>query len=292
MKNNTEQREKSPIQWYPGHMAKTRRMMEEQIKQVDAVCELLDARIPRSCRNPDIAAICGGKPRMIILNRADMADPDLTARWSDAFRKEGYAVLQTDCKSRKGIREFVPAVRTLLKEKLERYAEKGQVGRALRIMIAGIPNVGKSTLINQVSGNKGAKAENRPGVTRGKQWIAMDSGLLLMDTPGILWPRLDDAETGLHLAYTGAVNDDVLDSESLACRLAELLWQRYPDALRARYAVSLPETAEGYEILEAAGKKRGFLISGGEVDTERMAKTLIDEFRSGKLGRFTLEEPE
>ena len=280
------------INWYPGHMAKTRRMLEENLKQVDAVCELLDARIPRSCRNPDIASLCGQKPRMIVLNRSDMADPDGTARWAAHLRKEGYAVLATDCKNRKGISQFVPTVRELLGEKLARYADKGLVGKQLKLMIVGIPNVGKSTLINQVAKNKSAKAENRPGVTRGKQWITVDQGLLLLDTPGILWPKLDDPEVGQHLAYTGAINDDILDCERLACSLAGLLWEKYPSALRARYGIELPEDAEGFEILEACGRKRGFLVAGGEVNTERMAKTLLDEFRNGKLGRFTLEEPE
>ena len=196
------------IQWYPGHMTKTRRMIEADVKLVDAVCEILDARIPLASRNPDIDAICGTKPRMIILNRIDMADPAMTKRWAEHFRARGYSVLQTDCKTKKGISGFVPAVRELLAEKLARYAEKGQVGRPLKLMIVGIPNVGKSTFINQVAGRKGAKAENRPGVTRGKQWITVDQGLLLLDTPGILWPKFEDPEVGMMLAYTGAVKDE------------------------------------------------------------------------------------
>ena len=193
------------IQWYPGHMTKTRRIMEEDLKLVDAVCEILDARIPISSRNPDIDTICGSKPRMIILNRIDMADPAMVARWSEYFKRKGWAVIQTDCKSRKGINQFAPAVRTLLAEKLARYAEKGQVGRPLKLMVVGIPNVGKSTFINQIAGRKGAKAENRPGVTRGKQWVTVDQGLLLLDTPGILWPKFEDPQVGMRLAYTGAV---------------------------------------------------------------------------------------
>ena len=220
------------IQWYPGHMTKTRRMMEENLKLVDAVCEILDARIPISSRNPDIDAICGNKPRMVILNRIDMADPNQTKRWAEYFRSRGMAVIQTDCKSRKGINTFVPAVRQLLKEKLQRYAEKGQVGRPLKLMIVGI-----------------------------------------------------------RLAYTGAVKDDVIDIEGLSCHLIQMLWNRYPDALRARYKIDMPEDAEGYDLLEAAGRKRGFLISGGEIDTERMAKVLLEEYRSCKLGCFTLEDP-
>ena len=283
--------EEMNIQWYPGHMTKTRRQIEADLKLVDAVCEILDARIPVSSRNPDIAAICGNKPRLVILNRIDMADPAATAAWSATFRAQGLSVVQTDCKSRQGIGQFVPAVRNLLKEKLRRDAEKGQ-SRPLKIMVVGIPNVGKSTFINQIAGRKGAKAENRPGVTRGKQWVTVDQGLLLLDTPGILWPKFEDKRVGMYLAYTGAVKDDILDIEGLACRLLETLWSRYPEALKARYKLDLPESAQGYELLEAAGRKRGFLLARGEIDTERMARVVLEEFRSCKIGRFTLESPE
>ncbi|MEA4965281.1 MAG: ribosome biogenesis GTPase YlqF [Oscillospiraceae bacterium] len=288
-----KQEESLGIQWYPGHMTKTRRMMEENLKQVDAVCELLDARIPYSSRNPDIAAICGQKPRMVILNRADLADPGETARWLGYFHGQGLTAIQTDCKSRKGISGFEPAVRVLLAEKLRRYAEKGQAGRPLKLMIVGIPNVGKSTLINQISGRKGAKAENRPGVTRGKQWVTVSQELLLLDTPGILWPKFDDPEVGIKLAYTGAVKDDVLDMEGLACHLMRRLFLRYRAAVDARYGLSeQPAEAEGYALLEVAGRKRGFLLRGGEIDTERMARVLLEEYRAGKLGRLTFEGPE
>ncbi len=280
------------IQWYPGHMTKTRRRMEEDLKMVDAVCEIIDARIPISSRNPDIPDICGTKPRMVILNRIDMADPAMTKAWAEHFKAQGLAVIQTDCKSRKGITDFSPALKKLLAEKLRRYAEKGQVGRPLKCMIVGIPNVGKSTFINQVAGRKGAKAENRPGVTRGAQWVTVDQGLLLLDTPGILWPKFDDPEVGMRLAYTGAVKDDILDIETLACHLAELLWQHYPQAMCDRYKIeNLDPNAAGYEVLEAAGRKRGFLLARGEIDTERMAKVLLEEYRNNKLGRFTLETP-
>lgn len=283
--------EKMNIQWYPGHMTKTRRKMEEDLKLVDAVCELLDARIPISSRNPDIDAICGSKPRMVILNRIDLADPDATAKWSEYYMARRLTVLRTDCKSRKGIDRFIPAVRELLAEKLQRYQERGFVNKPLKLMIVGIPNVGKSTFINQVSGRKGAKAENRPGVTRGKQWVTVEKGLLLLDTPGILWPKFDDEEVGRRLAYTGAVKDDILDVETLACHLIALLWRRYPEALRQRYKIDLPEDAPGWELLTEAGRKRGFLLSKGEIDTERMARILLEEFRSCKIGRFTLEVP-
>lgn len=279
------------IQWYPGHMTKTRRQIEADLKQVDAVCEIVDARIPMSSRNPDIDSICGNKPRMIVLNRMDLADPEATKRWSAYFKSKGMAVVITDCKSRKGISSFQPAARSVLREKLERDAAKG-MHRPMRIMIVGIPNVGKSTLINQISGRKGAKAENRPGVTRGKQWVTVDQSLLLLDTPGILWPKFEDPNVGMMLAYTGAVKDGILDIEELACMLIQLLHRRYPEALKERYGIDVEEDIPGYELLEMAGRKRGFLVSGGEINTERMAKVLVDEFRSGKLGLFTLEEPE
>ena len=279
------------IQWYPGHMTKTRRQMEADLKLVDAVCEIVDARIPISSRNPDIDNICGHKPRMVILNRLDLADPDATARWAAYFKKKGIAAVATDCKSRRGIANFTPAVRQLLHEKIERNAARGMT-KALRIMIVGIPNVGKSTLINQISGRKGAKAENRPGVTRGKQWVTVDKDLLLLDTPGILWPKFEDPNVGLLLAYTGAVKEDVIDIEELSCRLMELLWQRYPDKVKERYGIDCEPDTPGWQLLEAAGRKRGFLLARGEINTERMAKVLLDEFRDGKLGRFTLEEPE
>lgn len=280
------------IQWYPGHMTKTRRMMEEELRLVDAVCEILDARIPISSRNPDIDALCGNKPRMIILNRIDLADPVMVRRWSEYFRGKGMAVVQTDCKSRKGINQFVPAVRQLLAEKLARYAEKGQIGRPLKIMVVGIPNVGKSTFINQIAGRKGAKAENRPGVTRGKQWVTVNNSLLLLDTPGILWPKFEDPEVGMKLAYTGAVKENIMDTEELACHLMEVLWKHYTNIVRERYKVELPLDTPGYMLLEEAGRKRGYLLARGEINTERMSKVLLDEYRAGKLGHITFEEPE
>lgn len=283
--------EKMNIQWYPGHMTKTRRQMEEDIRLVDAVCELVDARIPMASRNPDIDTLCANKPRMMILNRIDLADPNTTDAWYDYFRQRGFAVLKTDCKSRKGIDRFVPAVRELLAQKLQHYRERGFVNKPLKLMIVGIPNVGKSTLINQIAGRKGAKAENRPGVTRGKQWVTVDRGLLLLDTPGILWPKFDDEEVGRRLAYTGAVKDDILDTETLACHLIAMLWRRYPDALRERYKLEPAEDASGYALLTEAGRKRGFLLARGEIDTERMARVLLEEFRSCKIGRFSLEAP-
>ena len=279
------------IQWYPGHMTKTRRQIEADLKQVDAVCEIVDARIPMSSRNPDIDSICANKPRIIVLNRSDLADPEATKRWITWFKSRGMAALATDCKSRKGISNFQPAVRSVLQEKIQRDAARG-MNRPLRIMIVGIPNVGKSTLINQISGRKGAKAENRPGVTRGKQWVTVENGLLLLDTPGILWPKFEDPDVGMKLAYTGAVKEDIMDTEELACHLMEVLWKYYPDTIKTRYKVDMPQDSPGYMLLEEAGRKRGFLLARGEINTERMAKVLLDEYRSGKLGLITFEEPE
>ncbi len=272
-------------------MTKTRRMMESDLRLVDAVCEIVDARIPVSSRNPDLDSICGDKPRMIILNRIDMADPARTKQWAAWFKAREMAVIQTDCKSRKGIADFAPALRRLLADKLRRYAEKGMVGKPLKVMVVGIPNVGKSTFINQVAGRKGAKAENRPGVTRGKQWVTVDQGLLLLDTPGILWPKFEDPEVGVRLAFTGAVKDDILDLESLAARLAGVLWRNYPESMRARYKLDPAPEASDPDLLLEIGKRRGYLISGGEIDLERTSRVLLEEYRAAKIGRFTLELP-
>lgn len=272
-------------------MTKTRRMMESDLRLVDAVCEIVDARIPVSSRNPDLDSICGDKPRMIILNRIDMADPARTKQWAAWFKARGMAVIQTDCKSRKGITDFAPALRRLLADKLRRYAEKGMAGKPLKVMVVGIPNVGKSTFINQVAGRKGAKAENRPGVTRGKQWVTVDQGLLLLDTPGILWPKFEDPEVGVRLAFTGAVKDDILDLESLAARLAGVLWRNYPEAMQARYKLDPAPDVSDPDLLLEIGKRRGYLISGGEIDLERTSRVLLEEYRAAKIGRFTLELP-
>lgn len=279
------------IQWYPGHMTKTRRQIEADLKLVDAVCEIVDARIPASSRNPDIDAICGTKPRVIVLNRMDLADPEATKKWLAYFKAKGYAALATDCKSKKGVADFVPAVRSVLKEKIQRNEAKG-MHKALKIMIVGIPNVGKSTFINQISGRKGAKAENRPGVTRGKQWVTVDNSLLLLDTPGILWPKFEDPNVGMMLAYTGAVKENVIDTEELSCHLMELFRRYYPQILTDRYKIQPEEDMPGYMLLEEAGRKRGYLLARGEINTERMAKVLLDEYRAGKLGRLTFELPE
>ena len=252
--------EKLNIQWFPGHMTKAQRMIEEHMKQVDAVCEILDARIPMASRNPDIDRLAGDKPRIVVLNRTDLADPKATARWHAAFQRQGMTVLE-------------------------------QVGRPMRVMVLGIPNVGKSTFINKVARRKAAAAGDRPGVTRGKQWITVDQGLELLDTPGILWPRFDSQEVGELLAITGAIKAEVLDRETLAANFMLRLARFYPDAVEQRYKFRPDPACNGFELLEQAAKKRGFLISGGEYDLERMAGVLLDEYRGGKLGRITLEMP-
>ena len=295
-----EQKNSMNIQWYPGHMTKTRRMMEEDLKLVDAVCEILDARIPVSSRNPDIDAICGKKPRMVILNRIDMADADLVGRWSNYFKGKGMAVIRTDCKSRKGINTFAPAVRQLLAEKLQRYAEKGQVGRPLKLMVVGIPNVGKSTFINSFAGKACAKTGNKPGVTKGNQWIRLNKTLELLDTPGILWPKFEDPNVGLCLAFIGSINDEILDKEELAAELIKNMSGRYGKRLEERYGVTLVENTAGdgedtkkaWEILREIARARSCLLKGSELDTKKAAGFLLDDFRSGKLGRVTLEVPE
>ncbi len=280
------------IQWYPGHMTKTRRQIQADMKLVDLVTEVIDARIPISSRNPDIDELVGDKPRLIVLNRADQADPAMNRTWGDWFRQRGWQVLEANARDGKGVGQFSGAVKSAMRDKLEQWKAKGMVGRPVRVMVVGVPNVGKSTLINQVAKRKSAKAGDRPGVTRGKQWVSVDAGLDLLDTPGILWPKFEDETTGLHLAFTGAVKDEIMDVETLACRLMELLSRRYPKALEERYKIGVDPAAQGWELLEQCGRKRGFLISGGEVDTERMAKILLDEYRSGKLGKITLEYPE
>ncbi len=280
------------LQWFPGHMTKAQRMIESNMKLVDAVCEVVDARIPYSSRNPDIDRLCAGKPRLIIFNRADQADPAVTALWREYYNKRGVGFLETDAKSGKGVQSFTPTVRRLLREKLEQYAAKGQAGRPLRLMVLGIPNVGKSTLINRIAGRKAAAASDRPGVTRGKQWISIGADLELLDTPGILWPRFDSQTVGENLAFTGAIRDEIVDRETLGANLMLRLRACCPACIETRYKFTPDPEATGFELLETAARKRGFLISGGECDLERMSAVLLDEFRAGKLGRISLERPE
>ena len=280
------------LSWFPGHMTKTRRMITAEIKNMDAVCEILDARIPLSSRNPDVDELTAGKPRLVVLNRVDQADPGETRRWAAYFRGKGYAILEANAKGGAGTAQFAAAVRELLRDKLAAWADRGQVGHTVRVMVLGIPNVGKSTFINKVAHRKTARAEDRPGVTRSKQWVPVDSTLELLDTPGILWPRFDDPEVGKRLAFTGAIKDDVVDMEELACYLMDYLGRRYAPVLEERYKIDVQPEDSGYDLLEKAGRKRGFLMRGAQVDTQRMARVLLDEFRGGKLGRFTLETVE
>lgn len=285
---------KTTIQWFPGHMAKTRRMIAENMKQVDLTLELLDARIPQSSRNPEIARLTEAKPRLVLLSKASLASPDATAKWREYFEKTGESAIFYDCRTGVGINEIAPAVRGLCAERLDRWREKGMEGRKLRAMIVGIPNVGKSSLINRLAENKKAKVENRPGVTLNKQWVTTSLGIDLLDTPGVLWPKFDDKTVGENLALTGAIKDEIMDTEMLAVILCRRLRELCPALLCERYKLGEPSVIadlQDWEIAELIGKKRGFLISGGEINFERTANMLLDEFRSGKIGRITLELP-
>lgn len=275
------------IQWFPGHMTKTKRMIEADIKLVDAVVEIVDSRIPESSRNPILSEITGGKPRIIILNKCDYADSALTDRWRDFYKKQGYGVLCCDCRSGKGVKEFVPMLKRQLGELLDKRRAKGMIGKALRIMVVGIPNVGKSSFINRMANSRKTAVGDRPGVTRGKQWVTIDKEVELLDTPGILWPKFDDQSAAEKLAFTGAIKDDVVDVESLAESLGDYLKEHYPNRLTERYKL----TSLDGRLTELIAKARGMMISGGEPDTERAAATLLDEYRSGKIGKITLEAP-
>lgn len=281
------------IQWFPGHMAKTRRIMKENLGMVDIVIEMRDARIPKSSRNPEIETIVGQKPRMVVFNKADLADPEITREWLEYYKAHGVNTLTVDCRSGRGLNQFVPAVKEVLKDEIARRQAKGMTGKNIRMMIVGVPNVGKSSLINRLSGSKRAKVEDRPGVTRGKQWVRLENGIELLDMPGVLWPKFDDKTVGERLAYTGAVKDVVYDIEWVAMRFLAFLRENYPHYLEQRYKVAKEETQglEPFELLELVGRKRGMLLSGGMVNTERAAITVMDEFRSGKIGRITLERP-
>ena len=281
------------IQWFPGHMAKTRRLITENLKNVDAVIELLDARIPYSSRNPEISRICAGKPSIILLNKSSLADPAVTAEWAKRYTNETTVCIETDCISGAGLSRIAPSLRKLCEEKLARYEQKGMVGRSIKAMVVGIPNVGKSSLINKLCGNKKAKVENRPGVTLDKQWVSTNIGIMLMDMPGVLWPKFDEKSVGENLAITGAIKDDILDVEAIATSLCGRLREYYPQLLLERYKLgdsSAFAELDDYELLQLIGKKRGFLISGGEINTERTANMLLDEFRAGKIGRISLDK--
>ena len=278
------------IQWYPGHMTKARRMITENLKLIDAVCEIVDARIPDSSRNPDLDEITQGKPRLIIFNRVDQADPEQNKKWVSKLRKSNAAVMETDCKSGKGVDKLSAAARSLLSEKLDIYAAKGQTGRKIRLMIVGIPNVGKSSFINRAAKRKAAQTSDKPGVTRGKQWIVLSNAIELLDTPGVLWPKFEDPVTAENLAFTGAIRDEIMDIEELGAALMQRLADTYPHSIIERYKLEGIENQNGYEMLHQAAQNRGFKVSGGDYDTGRMAVILLDELRGGKLGRITLEQ--
>ena len=279
------------IQWFPGHMTKTRRKIQEILPIIDAVAEIVDARVPISSRNPDLLDIIKDKPLMILLNKCDMADPKETAKWIDYYRSIGVSAVPIDCKTGKGIGNFKEMVKATLADKLEVFKSKGMVGKPLRVMVVGIPNVGKSTFINSIAGKGRVKVENRPGVTRGNQWVTIDKQLELLDTPGVLWPKFEDQTVGERLAFTGAVKDAVLDIELLAVRLIENLKENYPELLIQRYKIEDLD-AEPYDILCEIGKKRGMMIRGGETDTERASNMLLEEYRNCKIGRISLERVE
>lgn len=280
------------IQWFPGHMAKTRRKIKESLALVDMSVEIIDARIPVSSRNPELDMLVGSKPRAVILNKCDMADETATRRWIQFFDRQGTPAIAVDSKTGKGFAQFLPLVRSVLAEKIRSWESKGMKNRPIRIMVVGIPNAGKSSFINRLAKGGKAKVEDRPGVTRDNQWFTVEAGVHLLDTPGILWPKFEDQTVARHLAYTGAIRDQILDCEDLACGLLQLLWTEYRDLLCTRYKLSPELPEDGWEILQAVGRKRGMLVSGGEVNTERASVMVLDEFRGAKIGRITLEKAE
>lgn len=278
------------VQWFPGHMAKTRRLIKENLSMVDAVCELVDARVPESSRNPELDGLIGSKPRIVLLNKCDLADDGATARKIKELSAKGVTALPVDCRSGKGLDKFQPAVREVLKERIKINTEKGMAGKSLRVMVVGIPNTGKSSFINRMAGKYRAKVADKPGVTRSNQWFAIGSGIELLDTPGVLWPKFDDPEVGFKLAFIGAVKDEILDAQEIAVRLLKILQKNYPERLTQRYKITdFEDIEEPYELLEMIAAKRGMLLRKGEYDTERAAVMLLDEYRGGKLGKITLD---
>lgn len=280
------------LQWFPGHMAKTRRLITENLKLIDIVVELLDARLPLSSRNPEIDVLVGDKPRLLILNKADLADESVNRKWVEYFKNQGIEAVPLDSIHAKNLNMIVDKIRYVLKDKIEKQKEKGMVNRAIKVMVVGIPNVGKSSFINKLAGRASAVTGDRPGVTKGKQWIRLKNGLELLDTPGILWPKFESQEVGLRLAFVGSIKDEIIDTEELACHLLTFLNEQYRKLLAMRYKLSETDGLQGYELLELIGKKRGFVVSGGEIDTIRAANIILDEFRASKIGKISLEKPE
>lgn len=283
--------QKQVVQWFPGHMAKTRRQIKESLSLVDAVTVLLDARVPFSSQNPEISEIVSNKPVIYLLNKSDVADEKTTEQWLEHYKKQGIPALAVDCKNGKGLNKYRATIREVLKEKIESNKQKNMEGKPLRVMIVGIPNTGKSSLINRLAGTKKAKVADKPGVTKQNQWYVIGDGIELLDTPGVLWPKFDDPSVGNKLAFIGSVKDEIIDIEILAVRLLEVLTKFYPDRVKERYKIDNFENLQAYEVLELIGKKRGMLISGGEVNTERAAITLLDEYRAGMLGKISMEKP-
>ena len=284
--------QKQIVQWFPGHMAKTRRLIKESLPLVDGVTEIIDARIPYSSSNPELSELIGNKPRIVLLNKSDMADRAATVQWIEYYKKIGIRAVAADCRSGRGLNNYITAVREVLKDKIKQNEERGMAGRALRIMVVGIPNTGKSSFINRMAGSARAKVADKAGVTRQNQWFAIGNGIELLDTPGVLWPKFDDPKVGDRLAFIGSVKDEILDSEILAERLLDVMKTDYADRLRERYKISDFEEKEPWELLEMIGKKRGMIIKGGEIDTQRASVMLLDEYRAGKLGTISLERPE
>lgn len=284
--------QKQVVQWFPGHMAKTRRLIKESLPLVDGVTELLDARIPYSSSNPELGELINNKPRIVLLNKCDLADKDTTRQWVEYYKKTGVTAIPVDCRSGKGLNNYISAVREVLKDKIRQNEERGMPGKALRIMVVGIPNTGKSSFINRMAGAAKAKVADKAGVTRQNQWFAIGNGIELLDTPGVLWPKFDDPNVGDRLAFIGSVKDEILDSETLAVRLLEVMKNDYPERLAERYKINDFSDKEPWEVLEMIGKKRGMMIKGGEIDTERASVMLLDEYRGGRLGTISLEKPE
>ncbi len=281
--------ENMTVQWFPGHMAKTRRLIKESLPLVDAVCEIVDARLPESSRNPEIDVIVGNKPRIILLNKCDLADDEATAGRIRDFASQGITALPVDCRSGKGLQKFQSSVREVLRDRIQANIDRGMGGKTLRVMVVGIPNTGKSSFINRMAGKNRAKVADKPGVTRGNQWFSIGQGIELLDTPGVLWPKFEDPEVGFKLSFIGSVKDEILDIQEIAVRLLRFMQERYPANLAERYKIEDFENLEPYELLELIAKKRGFLLRGGEYDTERCAVMLLDEFREGRLGKITLD---
>ncbi len=284
--------QKQIVQWFPGHMAKTRRLIKESLSLVDGVTEIIDARIPCSSSNPELEELINNKPRIVLLNKCDLADKNTTNEWVEYYKKKGVRAIPVDCRTGKGLNNYIVAVREVLKDVIKKNEDRGMPGKALRIMVVGIPNTGKSSFINRMAKSAKAKVADKAGVTRNNQWFAIGNGIELLDTPGVLWPKFDDQKVGDRLAFIGSVKDEILDIETLAVRLLEVMTVDYPERLAERYKIADFSDKEAWEVLEMIGKKRGMMIRGGEIDTERVSVMLLDEYRGGKLGTISLERPE